>query len=252
MKILKPDIEFCRKNMGRIPGTEAGKIRELEEFGIPRALINEVLSRDTKYDKFGSPLTSCIHAADPICQRLKPGYAPFALGHYMKDIRAALWSRFSRGTIVDFGCGPIVDISMTLALGASGFKVQLVDIEPMLLAYSSFMMAKRGIPNYTTLARDPEQEMELIDKDTVMIIESTSFEHVVGIRHLFTKLFDKLKPGGLFLTNFTRLNWSLPCYDGYQENKDYAGDCVAYLSARAERYEWEAAEQKLWDLWLKK
>jgi hypothetical protein len=98
---------------------------------------------------------------------------------------------------------------------------------------------------------DESKELQLIQPDLIMIIESTSFEHIPDIRKVFKSLIERLPKGGFFLSNFTRLNWLDPKFDGFESNKKFAPEAIKIASDLMERYEWDPP-QEYWDLWEKK
>lgn len=218
----------------------------LIKFGIGQPLIDEYLTGNHDFRYWGGGLSSCLVLPSPAMWRLKPNGVT-RLGLYIHDIIKQLRGFWDKGTIVDFGCGPWIDATLSLVKD-SKFKVQLIDINPLPLAFSSWQLDNYGIPNTATLVPSLDDEASLLVDDVIMIVESTAFEHVRGIRQLFEPLMKRLPRNGLFLTNYTRIDWTNPAYDGEDESDEFAPIAVNIALSLADRYKWEP-DQCYWDLW---
>ena len=221
------------------------------DFGFSEEIIQDWERGGNCKARLGSAFDSCLVSVAPTMQKIGPnGFG--RIGLYLDSIRAHLRANFPQGgTILDFGCGPWPDISAVLAKDGS-FSVQLMDVIPLSLAFSSYLLAKRGIRHEITLAKEGEDELEQIAFDLVMIVESSAFEHVPHIRYLLEPLLRKLPPGGLFLTNYTRVDWSQSCRDGFEECHRFAEQAVGIAAGLACRHEWSPPQpggRGDWDLW---
>jgi len=257
-RVLVGDAVAGWDNLARItaygyPDSAAGKVSELAEFGMDPGLILRSLATSVRTGAHLPDATveqrACINICTEVCQRLKPDGCT-KLGLYINAIRDVLHENFYGGTILDFGCGAWVDASMSLAMGGD-YHVQMMDVLEMPLSFAAFQLGARGIRHSVTLVLDEATQLDLVADDVVMIVESSSFEHVPHLREKFEPLMRKLPAGGLFLTNYTRLDWTRECLDGHQENKDFAARAVEIASDLAYRYEWDPEQGRGdgWDLW---
>ena len=226
------------------------KRRQLIEFGVPDRLIAgwDALDRG---EWLGPQLEHLLATRAPAMDRMHPDGCT-RLGLYAKGIGDALAANRQpgRGTVLDFGCGPWVDASLYFAARLCG-DVLLADIHPLTLAFARWQLQQAKVPCADHLVQVGEDEALLVGSETALIIESSAFEHVPDLRHLFPKMMERLSPGALFLTNYTRLDWTDPQFDGYQDNKDFAAEAMAVAQDLAYRHEWEPV-QGLWDLWCRK
>jgi hypothetical protein len=225
------------------------KRQELLDFGFNEHIISTWQKGGRNKGMFGHAVDSCVASIHTGMQRLEPDGCT-KLGLYIDGIRRVLHKNFDGGTILDFGCGPWPDASASFARDKPGFHVQLLDVIPMSLAFASYLLTKRDIAHTITDATGLQDELSLVADDVVMIVESTSFEHVASIRHLFEPLMLKLPKGGLFLTNYTKIG-SLPSRDGYDECREFADKAASIAQNLAYRYKWEPMQPGggEWDLW---
>jgi hypothetical protein len=229
------------------------KARELADFGLGKGLSALWHKADLLAGgdgAVGHQMDACEVIATESMQRLRPDGVT-RLGLYIESLRTILRDRFPNGRVLDFGCSAWIDASYSLVRDRFRYDIQLMDISPLPLAFARWQLEQRGVNPVVSQVHDVGTELDLVADDVVMIVESTAFEHVKDIRHLFEGLLGKLPPGGLFLTNYTALDWTDPVYDGDQENKDWAIAAAEYASTVAYRWEWESSDLKrpMWDLW---
>ena len=194
----------------------------------------------------------CCGIINENMQRLRPSGVT-RIGHYIQHLRAILRKRHPQGTIVDFGCGPWIDLSAALAMGCD-YEILLVEPNVQCLDFAVWRLRQRGLHCHGYLPGvDTTSELELAGIEAaqpVMIVESSAFEHVREIRWMFPRLMELLPPQGLFLTNYTALDWRRPELDGFAEAKSFASDAVQYALTLADRWEWELVDGGgAWDLW---
>jgi len=238
------------------------RLDDLESFGVPSGISAAWFrNRDEGLDE-EIDWSACVFnksaALDAVLNELSKGQDRLSpdgvtlLGRYIAGIRERLHRNHpDGGTIIDFGCGSCPDATAILAYGGN-FTVQLVDVRPLSLLYSSYQLSRRGIPNKPTLV-SRGSELDLLSDDVVMFVESTAFEHVKHIRHLFVPLLEMLPENGLFLSNYTRLDWTNPKFDGYPESHEYATTAVEDAKKHANRLQLspEQGDGEGWDLWEK-
>jgi len=226
---------------------------QLLEFGIPEKLLSMFEANPDSITEYGCSLEHVVGMLSPGLDRMDPNGCT-RLGLYAKSIGDLLSGHAPEAEIVDFGCGPWVDASIYFASRMNGPIVKLIDIAPIPLAFSSFMLNKYSVKNEIIVVEEDEDSSIYVWNRTAMIIESTAFEHVVDIRHLFPKLMEALPSGALFLTNYTRADWTNPIFDGHQENKDYAVEAVKMAMDLAYRCTWEPkqVEGLGWDVWVRR
>lgn len=258
-RIIKGDIEGSLKNVECIKNPVAqtlqeSKIIELIDFGIGKEMIRRWNDKEDArvHAEYGFGMGELFAITKSNMERLKPDGIT-RLGLYIESLRNILHSKFVQGTVLDFGCGPWIDASLSFVLG-SHFRIQLLDVSPLSLAFASYQLTRRGIEHIPSLVLDLSKELNQITDDVVMIIESSAFEHVRGLAQLFEPLMLKLPTGGLFLTNFTRLDWSQPYLDGIDANKQFVSQAIDIANNLAYRYQWDPAQNKGdgWDLWERK
>jgi len=226
------------------------KRQQLREFGIPEALIAQWEAGDRATASYGLQMTHVLSMVDPGLERMRPDSA-LRLGLYAKSIGDLLCGSREDAEIMDFGCGPWVDASLYFASRLTCPTVRLVDINPLPLYFAAWQLQQAGVKHEIVLAAQGDDASLQVTSDTALIIEVTAFEHVAGIRWLFPKMMEALPSGGLFLTNYTRLDWTRPEFDGHQENKNFAPEAVTCALDLAYRYEWKPEQQPHtgWDIW---
>jgi hypothetical protein len=234
---------------------EAHKRHQLLDFGIGEGMIAAWEAGAPEVNGYGEQILQVLGTLLPTMQRMRPDGVT-RLGLYAKsigDLIAVMPS--DRQEIVDFGCGAWVDASLYFAQRRwCNGPVVLVDVRPLSLAFASYQMAGHYWKCHVELVGDRFDASGLISPSTGLVIESTAFEHVRNIRWLFPSMMEALSPGAFFLTNYTRLDWTLPAHDGYQENKDFAAEAVTVAQDLAYRYEWEPKQDPGlgFDLWERK
>jgi hypothetical protein len=228
------------------------KRQQLLEFGIPEIILAQWEARDPVCASYGEQLIQVLGTMDAGMERMRPDGVT-RLGRYASGIGDLLAERSIVGTVVDFGCGAWVDATIYFASRLDMVLVRLVDVRPLSLAFSSWQLDQRGIGHETFCEKEDGPAGGLYFPNS-MIVESSAFEHVPGIRALFPKMMDSLSPGGLFLTNYTYLDWTNPAFDCYQENKDAQGAVIADCLDMAYRYQWDPPQDPVtgWDLWERK
>jgi len=226
------------------------KAEQLAEFGVPEQLIAQWALTGSQSPYYGPQMAHLLGMMDGAMERMRPdGIA--RLGLYARSIGDVLSGSREDAEIMDFGCGAWVDASRYFASRLGHATVRLVEVNPLPLYFAAWQLQQAGVKHEIVLATQGDDASLQVTSDTALIIESTAFEHVAGIRWLFPKLMAALPPGGLFLTNYTRLDWTLPKYDGYQDNKDFAPEAATCALDLAYRYEWEPAQRegRGFDLW---
>lgn len=226
-------------------GDIGSKKRELSEFGIPPQLIDDFLDDRVPHGYYQSSLTGCLCIVRDAMMRLRPD-GTTRLGLYIDSLRGILREAFEGGDILDFGCGAWPDASCALAAGGQ-YRTVLMDVRPLALAFAEGYCRSRNIDCLSLLVQQGH-EFERVSQQPVMIVESTSLEHIRDVGRLWPELLDLLPSGGLILCNYTTTDWESPDTDGLLSAKLYAEEAEALALSVADRFAWEP-EQSAWDLW---
>lgn len=223
----------------------------LRGYGIAEHLIKQWDDGDHSTESYGHEMEHVLSVSNEGLGRMSPDGIT-RLGLYSKSIGDIL-SEFpeDKTSIIDYGCGPWPDASQYFSTRLKNSCVKLVDICELPLDFASYQLNCASVNNQKVLVEQGTDSSELVGDDTALIVECTSFEHVVGIRHLFPKMMEALPTGSLFLTNYTRLDWTNPIFDGFQENKDFAPSAVEAALDLAYRFEWNPVQPigEGWDIW---
>lgn len=227
------------------------KLDDLMTFRVKKSIV-DAASRGFSVGQIGDSVEQVLNEFVLGQDRLSVGGVT-GLCRYVKQVADLLHSNFPHGgTIVDFGCGASPDISILLAAGHN-YITQLIDISPIALDFSEHQVNARGINSIKSLVTELGNELEIIRRDVVMFVEITAFEHVPNIRNLFVPMMKMLPVGGLFLCNYTRVDWTNPEKDGFKESHDYALTAADEALKIADRVELVGQEYgEGYDLWVKR
>jgi len=235
-------------------GYEGSRVRECRDYGIPQGAIDDYIHKGNNDDGAWPADTWLIlhYQFDWRVRRLHPAGVS-GLGIYLGDMVRQFRGTHDAGWIVDYGCNAWVDASAAFAQ-AGMFSVQLVDVNLPSLEFAAWKLERLGIPSSVFWVQDTSCEVDEIVSDAALVIESTAFEHVANIRDQFAPLMQKIRPGGWFLTNYTRLDWGRPDLDGFPESHAHQPAAIAFAESIAERaaFDPEQTPGDGWDLWVVK
>ena len=153
---------------------------------------------------------------------VREGYNRIAKDYYMdrdlfknvKEIDEFISHLPERGSVLDIGCGGGVPVLRTLV--DRGFDAKGIDFSQGMLD-----VAKENVPEAELILGDitkTDFEPESLDG----IISTYAFIHIFRTKHphLYMKIFDWLKPGGIMLVGTAKTEW--------EEISDYFGVPMAW------------------------